>query len=593
MSFFQDINKILKILNPKEKTILYLLTLFAVLIAALQAIAISSIVPFINLVMDQNLVTNNKLLNFFYIYFDFESHKSFSFASGLVVFILLTIANVLGYILYKFSVEFLSYCNTSISCRLLEHYTKNDFEFFINSNSSEILKNIVSEVQLTIFNYLQPFIDCITKLFLVLGIFLMILIYNPMITLISLGLFLCGYSLSYIFTNRLSIKLGEDRLKIDTNRFSFLTELLRGIKEIKLSQSEKFFVERFKNETKKWGDIVAKQASITVISRHVIETIIYGGIVFIIILSISIDLDIKELLPIFFLFCIAGFKLIPSIQSIYASILRMRYFSKSLNIIYELKPIDHIIKKNDFRENKKNFSSIKLENIFFNYKGKSKEILKDINFIIKKNQKIGIVGKTGAGKSTLINVILGLLKPTKGTIKLNDQILKDENFSNLQSQVGHISQDLFFLNGTVKENIFFGKNFNDKNLSKLFEISLLNEFLPSSDNNFNYHVGENASKLSGGQKQRLAFARAIIKKPSVLIVDEGSNALDSSTEDRIFKNIMNYTNISSLIIISHRLKSLINCDVIYVLMDGQIVDSGTYHKLLHNNEFFKNLIKYE
>jgi ABC-type branched-subunit amino acid transport system ATPase component len=311
----------------------------------------------------------------------------------------------------------------------------------------------------------------------------------------------------------------------------------------------------------------------TVIPRIYLEFLSVFALAFLIFIMLLKNGSNSEFVPTLGIFVASAFRMIPSVNRIVNSMQTIKFYTSSLDIVYDLfnKVKD---KKIDFNsDNKKINGTISIEKMSYSYEDSNLNILDDINFNIKKGDFVGIIGESGSGKSTLINIISGLLLPTKGKIYIENIELNHENTKQWMQSIGYVPQNIFLTDDTIKNNIAFGvdeKNINLDKLTKALKDSRLYDFVYSLLDNINTNVGENGVKLSGGQRQRIGIARALYNDPDVLILDEATSALDTETEIKIMKEIVTLKGSRTLLIVAHRLSTLESCDYIIQVKNGKI-----------------------
>jgi len=305
--------------------------------------------------------------------------------------------------------------------------------------------------------------------------------------------------------------------------------------------------------------------------------------------------NITNVLPIIGLYAFAGYRLMPALQKIYSSFTALRFVGPSLDSLHKdlrnLKPNIQKEYKDSLRLNK----NICLKNIHYNYPNSSKTVLKNINLNIPANKTIGLVGATGSGKTTTIDIILGLLEAQKGTLEVDGEIINTNNKRAWQQSIGYVPQQIFLSDNTISANIAFGVNIHDINqkaVEHAAKIANLHEFvineLPQKYQTF---VGERGIRLSGGQRQRIGIARALYHKPTVLILDEATSALDNLTEQAIMNALSNSTNNITKILVAHRLRTVRDCDIIYLFDKGQLKEHGTFEELIKKSDEFRKSAK--
>ena len=590
-----NIKKILLLLSKKEKKKFSLLIFFIFIMAFLEMIGVASILPFIAVLANPSLIESNLILNqLFQISnsYGVENQKQFIFILGILVFILLIFSQSFKVFTSFLQIQFVQMREYSIGKRLLEKYLNQPYSWFLNSNSADLGKNILSEVQQVIGAGLRPLLDLIAKSAIVITLVILLMVIELKISLIISLSLIVVYLLTFYSMRKYMSQIAEKRLLNNGLRFKVLNEAFGGIKEVKISRLEKIYINLFSNYAKILAKTQTHAQIIGQTPRFVLEAIAFGGILLLMLYIISEKGSMNEALPILSLYVFAGYRLIPAFQQIYSSFTSLSFIGPSVNNLYKnlnfLKSIDVNKDKEPIPFNKK----ITLEKIHFSYPKTSKEAVKNISLSIPVQSLVGFVGTTGSGKTTTIDIITGLLEPQSGMLKVDDQTITSGNVSAWQRNIGYVPQHIFLNDDTIEANIAFGVSPKDvdqnlvENAAKIANLhSFIIEELPDQ---YKTIVGERGVRLSGGQRQRIGIARALYHDPKILILDEATNALDNQTEEEVMKAIDNIRKKITIILIAHRMNTLKNCDKVFLLDKGELKAEGSFNEILEIIEKLKN-----
>ena len=552
--------KIFNLLSSNQKKFVLVIFLFATLTSVLEILVFFFIKILLNHFPDfQN---NNISVYLFKI----------NFYSLIILFFAIFLLRNFSYILTSFlKNKIVKSVNDRISSNIYRNYLNRDYYFFLNKNSSELISNIIFEVEKFSYRVLESFIAFITESFLVISVLIFLFIIYPQYTLFLSGVIFIFFVLfSKIFKSRFN-RMGNEKIFFDQKKIEDLQRSFYTIQNIKLDNLENFFLKKFEVNTKESSNKQFLLQFILEIPKPLIEIMVL--IVFVVFLFISnfyFQISKSEMISILGIFIVALFRILPACNRIFNSVNSFNFYFSSVHLIdNELKEvilhnkiIDHLNASNDLIFHK----SISLNNISYSYGSENNLILDKINLVIKKNTSVGIVGESGSGKTTLINIICGLLNPSTGEVLVDDLNIKN-NFL-YQKKIGYVPQKIHLTDESLVNNIIFGyqDNIFDKNLfEQVIRQSKLDDLINSLPLKEQTTIGERGIKLSGGEQQRLGIARALYKKPEILILDEATSSLDANTEEKITQMIDALKNKLTIIIISHKKTVFDHCDEIYEL----------------------------
>ena len=581
----QTLKKIFDILSLRERKHLLLLLVLILVMAIMEMIGIASILPFVAVLTNQDLIDTNFFLNTMFDYsnnFGVNTKSQFLIILGLAVFILFFISLTLKCLVTYAQSHFTSYTNYNIAKRLVETYLNQPYNWFLNRHSADLGKNILTEVS-QVMRGLNAMIIFITNSILVIIVIFLLFLTNLKITFIIFFIVGGTYFLIFKTTKHIVLKMGQKRLRANKWIFQVVNELFGAAKEVKLGDLEIEYTKRFSAPAKILAKLSAKMALLSQIPKYLIEAVIFGGMLLIILYKMSNNPSFLEIIPVISLYAFAGYRLIPAIQSIYSSLTTIQYSLPTLDSMHkdfkDFKILEY--KKNPRAINFK--KSICLKNVYYNYPKSSRTALKNITINISAKSRVGIVGTTGCGKTTTIDIILGLLDPQKGSLIVDDMIINENNKKAWQKNIGYVPQHIFLSDDTIEANIAFGVKpdlIDKKKVEVASKIAHLHDFIINELPEFyQTKIGDRGVRLSGGQRQRIGIARALYHNPNLLILDESTNALDTSTEKKIMEEIYKIKDIT-IIIVSHRLEILEKCNDIIMLKDGQIHHQGPYNILI-------------
>jgi len=594
------IKKIKIIIEPQENWQLLLLFISILLMALFQTLGVVSILPFLSVIMQPEIIESNRWLNWLYSSLGFTSVNSFIFFTGIFMLFIIIIGSLTSALATWLKVRFVYRKNHNLSAALLKKYLSLPYVYFLTHNTADLSKNILNEANILTVHFMLPLINIMIKGFIVIGILSMLLFTSIYITLLSVIILGGSYALIYLrFRNELKIS-GVKRLKENQLRFKTAGEALSGIKDIKVMGREAFFYQRYSKHSIKYSDLQVWNALVGQIPRYFLEILAFGGIITLVLYFISTAVNMNEVIPMVSFFAFAGYRLIPALQEIFQSFTMIRFSQATLNriiedlsekdgfseqfLVYEKEPINPMPFNTSFR----------LKEISYNYPNTNEPVICSLSLLIQRNTSIGLVGPTGAGKTTLVDIILGLLTPQKGEFSVDGVKIDENNILNWQKNLSYVPQHIYLSDDTIMNNIAFGipdEKIDRETVEYVARISNLHDFISALPNGYQTIVGERGIRLSGGERQRVGIARALYHDPEVLVFDEATSSLDGVTESAVLEAIKNVTKLKTMIIIAHRLTTVKDCDIIYSINKGKITAQGTYDELMSSSASFRAMAR--
>lgn len=594
---FNLAKELYSLLTPNQRRRYLSLQIMVFFMAIMELLGIASIAPFMSLVADMQLLETNAMLNKVYLASGANSHEQFLFIAGLIVLLMLSIASMLSIIttwhlsLFAFSV------GTEIGDRLYRYYLHQDWLFHASGSSAQLTKQIATE-SMRVTNYvILPFIQMNARLILATFISVGIFIFNPIIATVGIVLFVSGYIIIYKLIRKRIARYGENISSASTDRFRLMNEGFGGIKDVLLYSRSDDFVEKFKQSGRALARAQGMNTASSQAPRYFMELIAFGALIsLVLVLLTRHDGTLSQVLPVLAIYALAGFKLLPALQQIYGSVTTIRGNTAAFDAI-KTDLLASMAKENEKNTiltsiNLSEINHIRFNNINFTYPSKNTPALQGINIKIPINATVGFVGESGSGKSTAIDILLGLIEPDIGQFMLGDMVIGSNNRHEWQKHIGFVPQSIFLSEGSIAENIAFGLNHKDIDLDKVnqaIKLAHLEPLINSLPKGLETKVGERGVQLSGGQRQRIGIARALYNQPEVLVFDEATSALDGMTEKVIMDAIQEMSGQKTIVLIAHRLKTVQQCDMIYLMHKGKIIDQGTYKELVENNPQFRNM----
>lgn len=597
MKLSSILSRLRLILTKKEINGLILLSTGSFILSLSEALSLGIIIPIINLFVNQSAISDMPVISRLYKFSGLKDTAAF-----LIVLIIIAIALFLLKAVYSFYIlygqnKFINNVYNRLTAKTLETYLHKDYSFHLENNSTVLFKNINAEIGQLTSGFLTAILMASSEAFIMISIFVLLLVVYPLATIsliIVFSMFIIGVS---VFLKKKIEFYSMQRHSSCEQMYKAALEPLQAIKEILVYNRQGFFVNRFAYFVTKYSNSFLRFITYSGMPRYLLEIIVFDSMLIILLFSIFFHKSMSSIIPMLTVISLASLRLLPSINKIHSSI-NLFYFSiKSLDTVSKIlhdgskSSIESISKNNAVRIDE-NIKYIRLESATFSYHGTPAPIFKDLNLNIPLNKTIALVGKTGAGKSTLIDILMGLLVPDKGRFYYGESAITSENISEYRKRVGYVPQQISLIDDSIEANIAFGiqkENIDPEKIRSVIKIAQMEDFISSLHTGTQTVAGERGVRISGGQRQRIGIARALYRNPEIIILDEATSALDMHTERQLYDSLKLLK--KTVIMATHRLSTVKNADIIYVIDQGEIVANGNYNELIEKSQFFKSYIK--
>lgn len=585
--------KILALFAPAEQR--QLLGVMAAILAMgmLQLLGVGSVLPFVGVLTNPDLIQSNATLAWAYSSIGFSSTNGFLLFLGLASLIFLVSSNAfLAFTLWLMT-RFAWSNQQRLSSRLLQGYLAQPYEAFLQRNSADTGKNILIESQQVTNGVILPAMRMVAFGVTTLFIIGFLVWLNPVLALLVGTVFGTAYALAYLCIRRPMMRFGKQRAQANRERFQAVNEAFGSIKEVKVLNREQDFVARYDPAASVYARTMASVQVLGQLPRYAIESIAFGVVISLFLFLLYTRSDMQAVLPLASAFALAGYRLLPALQQVYGALSSLRFNQSILDTIHHdltAHPVK-VAKLGHARPNPLSFNQeLRLSNVCYAYPEAAEHSLKGVDLAIPYNTFVAFVGATGAGKTTLADMVLGLLPPQSGTMTVDSVPLTALNMSAWQANLGYVPQEIYLTDDTIAANIAYGiaSGQVDKDaVERAARIANIHDFVMDKlPKGYQTMVGERGVRLSGGQRQRIGIARALYHDPKVLVLDEATSALDNETERRIVEELDAMRGGRTLIVIAHRLSTVRRCHCLYLLSEGQLVAKGDYDELLDTNAEF-------
>lgn len=589
--------KLFVLFDATERRRFWILTGVMLLVAAAEIAGISAVLMLLNVLASPDVIDRNSTLLAMREFFGIESRFSFQIFLAVTALVVVMLGLAVKAAGTYASIRFSTMRGYTVSTRLLSAYLSQPYPWFLEHNSAELGKNVLNEVDGLVSRVIQPCLRLVSNSLLVLAILAFLLLVDPLVTVFSGGVLGLGYGLIYLRFREKLHRLGQDMMDAFENRFLVAQEATGGIKDVKVLGLEQTYVKSYAAAAQTAARSGTTLGVMAELPRFVLEAITFGTMLaLILILLVKSDGNITEIVPTLGVIAFSTMRLLPSLQQIYHSLVAIRGASAILDtIVSDIQATPALpITGDDGAVPLKLERSLELSNVGFAYAQAERPTLRGVDIVIPARTTVGIVGGTGAGKTTLVDLVLGLLTPDAGEIRVDGTVVNDSNRRSWQKTLGYVPQSIYLTDDTIIGNIAFGVPKDQIDMAaveRAARIAALHDFVLSElPQGYATFVGERGVRLSGGQRQRIGIARALYRDPTLLIMDEATSALDNITERVVMEAVQNIRADKTIILIAHRLTTVKTCDTIFLMDRGRLLAQGSYEELLAGNDAFRRMV---
>jgi ABC-type multidrug transport system fused ATPase/permease subunit len=593
----ETFRKMLDMLTPRERRSFYLLIGLMLVVGLLETAGVASILPFMAVLSEPDRIQESAYLARLYGMLNFTSTDAFLIFLGVGTF-LIVLVGIFAHILSIYAIlRFANMRSYTLSSRLLRGYLLQPYTWFLNHHSSDLGKAVLSEVDSVVNQSFIPAIKLVSNVIIALFITALLVVLQPLVAVGAAVVLLASYAGIYMTARKFLTRAGRMRFESNAARYRIAHEATGGIKDVKLLGLEEGYIKRFRLPAERLARANTARGTISEAPRYLLQGIAFGGILLVILaLLITGSGSLGAILPVLAVYAFAGLRLLPALQQVYSQMTAVRFNQPALNALHQ-----------DMREIRTNQNAqaatempqtalhlrdrLELAEVHYAYPSAERAALRGLTLTIRANTTVGIVGGTGAGKTTAVDLILGLLSVQEGEIRVDGTPIGRDNLRAWQDSIGYVPQQIFLTDDTVAANIAFGLTPGEIDLAaveRAARIAELHDFVMEElSQGYQTQVGERGVRLSGGQRQRIGIARALYNDPDVLIMDEATSALDNLTERAVMDAVHNLGQAKTIVLIAHRLSTVQACDTIFMLEQGRLVAEGTYDALIETSGKFR------
>jgi ATP-binding cassette, subfamily B, bacterial PglK len=589
-----------QLLEPRERRNALIVLLVVVMSAIFSAVMVASIMPFLSVLADPTRIQEIKILRWLYEAGGFSNGRQFLIALGFFSIAIILFANALQVLRIFIVSRFVSMRAHTISHRLLKSYLSRPYSYFLTHHSGEMATKLLAESQQVIQQFFRPAAEVFASTLTIVALLALLLYVEFAVSLAIFAVLGVIYGGTLIISRRTVRRLGAVRSQVNTERYRIANEAIGGVRDIKLLGRERTYLKYYSEPSRRMAETLARVTTISQIPQYVMHATAFSGLVILCLVLLGEGASngrdvIAEFLPIIGLLAFAGQRMIPELSKLFQGLTLLAYGDAAVRRVHAdlVRPREEKelpLKRPRPLGLKKD---LRLENVSFRYESNGKSGLEGVSIQITAGERIGVVGATGAGKSTLANLLLGLVFPTEGRILVDGIPLTIEKMRSWQATLGYVPQEIFLIDASIRENIALGVPVLDIDEARVVEASRtarVHDFVVADlPEGYETKVGERGVRLSGGQRQRIGIARALYNNADLVVFDEATSALDNVTESDVMRAIEELPWDKTLIVIAHRLSTLKNCDRIIVLNDGHIVGFAPWEILQEECEIFRGL----
>ena len=591
----EDWFKIKRLLGSVDQKRLMWLLLPMTITAMISAFGIAFVMPFLAVVAAPKIVFTNAHLSAAYHFFGFTQVVHFVIFLGFLALALLVLTDAMAAFTTWLSANIVAKVRARMTQRLFEIYLDKRYEFHINHNSATLVNNLFQLASNFTNGFILQGMTLLTNLISIVAILGLIIAVNPMMALMTSVMLGGVYLLVYLLVKRTLANGGDLIVKSSEASMKLANESFGGIKDIKLKGSEQVFKRLLLPKLEGMYHFQALQQVMLAMPRYALEVVAFGGVIVLVLAMLLSGWHVGKIIPMLALYVYSGYRLMPAIQQLFSGVANLKISKASLDKVYSSFSEGDIPQAGNQSQLMEipdlPFTRVfEMRGVTYSYDSHERVVIEQMNMTVKHNQMVGVIGPTGAGKTTLIDIILGLLKPSSGQMLVDGVVLDSkEKVAAWQRSLGYVPQHIFLADSSIRENIAFGEDvdtIDDAKIIQAAKVAALHDFIVTElADGYDTMVGERGVRLSGGQMQRVGIARALYRQPQVLVLDEATSSLDHQTEAGVMQAIYNMRNSITIIIIAHRLTTVRGCDQIFLIDSGKLKDQGTFAELVGRHEY--------